>query len=308
MATTAFPVRQAEDGTGCTDVAMRKIMGALYPGRGIVSGLAVTGGATAAYSVAPGVAVCSKGEGDGNTLAYCEGGTVACSANAGSYPRRDVVWVTSHDLTQGDPDNLVTLGVTEGTPAAAPVDPEAPSYATPLAVMEIPAGAADTSQAAVVSTGGYAIPYGACTGLLVKRRYITNANVNISKQKTLMSQYFDLPTDRTVTFKCGTCMTPRDRDTSSTSSSKGEARVNVYVYLDGEQVAWLSNYCDEWATMRVAEVTVTVPAGRHLARMDVKAGTDWTTARFWYSANGSYPGQSFQAFDMGPVVATGESS
>ena len=306
MATTAFPVRQAEDGTGCTDVAMRKIMGALYPGRGIVSGLAVTGGATAAYAVAPGVAVCSKGEGDGNVLAYCEGGAVACSANAGSYARRDVVWVTSHDLTQGDPDNLVTLGVTEGEPSAAPVDPEPPSYATPLATVELPAGAADTSQAAVVSTGGYAIPYGACTGLLVNRRYISNKDIKISTQKTLMSQYFDLPTDRTVTFKCATCMTPKDREAGG-AQSVGEARVNVYVYLDGEQIAWLSTYADEWATPRWTEYTTTVPAGRHLARMDVKSASDWTTARFWcYS--GAPDGQRFQAFDMGPVVAAGESS
>ena len=303
MATTAFPVRQAEDGTGCTDIAMRRIMGALYPSKGIVSGLAVTGGSTAAYTVAPGVAVCSKGESDGNTLAYCEGGTVACSANAGSYARHDVVWVTSHDLTQGDPDNLVTLGVTEGTPAAAPVDPDVPAYATPLAVMEMPAGASDTSQAAVISVGGYAVPYGTSRGLLVNRRYTLNANKNISKQTTLMSQYFELPTARTVTFKCGTCVKPMDRDTAS-AQAKGEARLNIYVYLDGEQVAWLNNYCDEWATTRWTEYTMTVPAGKHLARMDVKSGDDWTTARFW-CYTGAPDGQRFQAFDMGaPMEAS----
>lgn len=305
MATTAFPVRQDGE-VGCTDLTMRKITAALYPGRGIVTGLEVTGSSALGYSVAPGVAVCSKGESDGNTLAYCEGGTVACSANAGSYPRIDAVWVAAHDKTQGDPDNLVTLGVTEGTPAAAPVAPDVPGYATLLATMQLAAGAATTQQAVRVDGGSYAVPYGASRGLLVNRRYISNRDIKISQQKTLMSQYFDLPTDRVVTFKAATCMTPKDR-TQTSQQARGEARVNIYFYLDGERVAWLSNYCDEWATARWTEYTMTVPAGRHLARMDVKSGDDWTTARFWcYDA--APMGQQFQLFDMGAPVTEGTSS
>ena len=47
--------------------------------------------------------------------------------------------------------------------------------------------------------------------------------------------------------------------------------------------------------------------GRHLARMDVKSGDDWTTARFWcYDA--APMGQQFQLFDMGAPVAEGTSS
>lgn len=306
MSTTAFPVRQSEDGVGCTDIAMRRMIGALYPNTGIVSGLAVTGTSNAAYSVASGVAVCSKGSSDGNTVAYYEGGTVATTANSSSYPRIDSVWITSHDLTQGDPDNLVTLGVTSGTASASPVAPSIPAYATLLATMNMPAGATSTQQAENTGQGAYAIPYGASCGQLVNRRYIANREINISTQKVLMSQSFELPSPRTVTFKCGTCLRPMDR-TQTSQQAKGEARVNIFVYLDGEQIAWLSNYCDEWATTRWAECTTTVPAGKHTARMDVKSGDDWTTARFWcYSA--APQGQQFQAFDMGPVTTVGESS
>ena len=299
MSTVAFPVRQDGE-VGCTDITMRKIMGALFTGTGVVSGLEVTGGSSAAYHVSEGVAVCSKGTSDGKTLAYVEASDVACSGNSSGYPRIDCVWVAAHDKTQGDPDNLVTLGVTEGTPAATPVEPDPPAGATMLATMQLAAGATNTQQAVQVSTAGYTSLYGTSRGLLVNRRYIANKDINIKTQKTLMSQYFDLPTDRVVTFKAATNMTPRDR-TQTSQQAKGEARVNIYFYLDGEQVAWLSNYCDEWATARWTEYTMTVPAGRHLARMDVKSGDDWTTARFWcYSA--APMGQQFQLFDMGVPV------
>lgn len=166
MSTTAFPVRQTSEGVGCTDFAMRRIFGALYPDTGIVTGLTVTGGNSLGYTVAEGVAVCSKGEADGSTLAYCEGGTVAVKANSASNPRIDVVWVTAHDVTQGDSDNLVTLGVTQGTAAASPTEPAIPAYATKLAAMQMPAGATTTASATQYGKAPVAVPYGATMGLL----------------------------------------------------------------------------------------------------------------------------------------------
>lgn len=147
MSTTAFPVRQTTDGVGCTDVTMRKIMAALYPTKGIVDGLTVSGQNALSYKVTSGVTVCSKGSSDGTVLAYSEGGSVATAANPASNPRIDVVWVTSHDVTQGDSDNLVTLGCTQGTAAATPTEPDIPSYATKIAAMQLPANATTTANA-----------------------------------------------------------------------------------------------------------------------------------------------------------------
>lgn len=166
MSTTAFPVRQSDDGTGCTDIALRHIMGALYPYTGIVAGLNVTGGNTLAYNIAEGVAVCSKGEADGNTLAYYEGGAVDTTANSGSNPRIDVIWITSHDLTQGDSDNLVTVGVTQGTAAASPEEPALEQGQTKLAAMLVPASATTTQGCTAYGTAASATPYGGNLGLL----------------------------------------------------------------------------------------------------------------------------------------------
>lgn len=56
MTTTAFPVRQTEAGVGCTDIAMRKIFGALYPDKGVITGLSVKGGNSLSYTVSEGAA------------------------------------------------------------------------------------------------------------------------------------------------------------------------------------------------------------------------------------------------------------
>lgn len=171
MSTTAFGVRQTSEGVGCTDVSLRKITGALYPDKGIVSGLEVSGQNGTYYKVGEGVAVCSKGDADGNTLAHFEGGTVDVSANAASNPRIDVIWLTSHDVTQGDSDNLVTLGVTQGTAAATPAEPSIPTYATKLCAMKVPANATTTASATKYGEYDYAVPYGSNRGLLL---YATN--------------------------------------------------------------------------------------------------------------------------------------
>jgi hypothetical protein len=62
MADVALGVRNSgADGT--TPLALRRILAALFPHAGVVGGLAVSGGPALAYSVAAGVAVCSKGLG-----------------------------------------------------------------------------------------------------------------------------------------------------------------------------------------------------------------------------------------------------
>lgn len=151
MSNTAFGVAQTSAGVGTTDTDMRKIIAAQWESTGVIDGLAVTGTTSLYYKVAAGVAVCSKGASDGKTLAYFSGGnTSAVSANSSGNPRIDCIWITAHDATQGDSDNLVTLGVTQGTPAATPVAPTLPTYATLLAEMLLPAGATTTANATVL--------------------------------------------------------------------------------------------------------------------------------------------------------------
>ena len=200
MSTTAFPVRQSSGGVGTTDIQLRNIIRYLYPTKGIVGGLTVTGTTLMRYQVAGGLAVCSKGESDGNTLAYYEGGTTnTVSTNSASNPRIDVVWITSHDITQGDSNNLVTLGVTTGTAAAAPAEPTIPTYATKLASMLVPAGASTTAGCTQYGTADYSIPYAANLGMM--HNYLDTTNNVVYNQAVWIDQdaaIIDLPTDRIV--------------------------------------------------------------------------------------------------------------
>lgn len=299
MATTAFPVRQTSDGVGCTDVTMRKIMAALYPDKGIISGLNVSGASSAAYTVGSGVAVCSKGSGDGNVLAYYEGGTVATTANSSGNPRIDSVWIESHDATQGDSDNLVALGVTQGTPAAAPVAPSIPTDATLLANMMVPGGASGMSQAAVADTGAYSVPYGASLGVLVNRSYVYNGEFITTQQKTLMSGNFNLPTARTIQLKATTTMS----SVGDTDWVEDAGMVYVRFYLDGQYVQQFGRpvYRQKFADSAYCEWNMTVPAGNHTARLDIFSRTN-DRIKMWYVAGeNGYPGQRFQVVDLGPA-------
>lgn len=172
MDSTALGVRQDADGNGTTDVAMRHILAAQWANTGVIDGLAVTGGTTMAYKVSAGTAVCSKGPSDGRVLAWWPGGTTdVVAANPASNPRTDVVYVYSNDMTQGDPDNLVHVGVAVGTASVTAPAPSIPTYATPLAYMRVPSGATNTQQTTLAQPVGNAIPYGGSLGLLLDKVY-----------------------------------------------------------------------------------------------------------------------------------------
>lgn len=161
MSNTAFGVAQTSAGVGTTDTDMRKIIAAQWESTGVIDGLAVTGTTSLYYKVAAGVAVCSKGASDGKTLAYFSGGsTPTVSANSSGNPRIDCIWITAHDATHGDSDNLVTLGVTQGTAAATPTAPTIPTYATLLAAMLVPAGATTTATATIAVSATVPNHYG----------------------------------------------------------------------------------------------------------------------------------------------------
>ena len=272
MSNTAFGVAQTSAGVGTTDTDMRKIIAAQWESTGVIDGLAVTGTTSLCYAVAAGVAVCSKGAGDGKTLAYFAGGlTATVAANSSGSPRIDCIWITSHDATQGDSDNLVTIGVTQGTASATPTAPTIPTYATLLAEMLVPAGATTTANATQAASVGYAIPYGASLG-----RIGYGANTQTIDQNWDSTWYLQaaasvaVATDRLVEV---------DFDArASVDSGTDASSYYVKVQVDGVDV---TDGLDEmpvfdvWVRNRIT-FPLTLQAGSHVIAVHAKANTGKT--------------------------------
>ncbi len=300
MSNTALGVAQSSAGVGTTDTAMRHILGAQWESTGVVDGLAVTGGTTLAYAVAAGVAVCSKGASDGKTLAWFEGGsTTTVAANTAGNPRIDCIWITSHDLTQGDSDNLVTLGVTQGTPAATPTAPTIPTYATLLAQMRMPAGATTTANATQAASIGYAIPYGASLGVLHDYRSTFDGEADTSATwYTENSATLYLPTDRLLEFRYARCMSSED------GSNLGSIMVQFFqdgvAFVQSEMLA-----TTKWETHEFSFVK-TVTAGNHAFgvqnRHQAGGGISYHYAAGSERGTSPLNGMTFQIIDRGVVV------
>ncbi|WP_298578711.1 hypothetical protein [uncultured Olegusella sp.] len=292
MGTTAFPIRQTWDGVGTTDTALRQIVAALYPNKGIISGLKVIGTNSLAYNVLAGVAVCSKGTSDGNTLAYSEGGSLTVAANDTDNPRIDTLWITSHDATQGDSDNLVTLGVTQGTAEAIPTEPQIPTYATKIVSMLMPAGAVTTASATQNGTADYAIPYGASLGVLHSYQDTTNGNQKPYNWKLQNAATISLPTDRILHLRY-----------SRSVSARKETSEYVAFLVDGEIVASGELTIGQFWAVRMFDAYVTVPAGTHsIAVKDKLRGDAQFNYRVAANENGmNFLGMQFQIIDAGVV-------
>lgn len=291
---TAYAVQQ--NGTvGTTAADLRKMIAYKWASTGIVGGLKVTGRSNLAYNVAAGMAICSKGSSDGCTEAYWPGGqTPAVSANSGSNPRLDAIWVTSHDKTQGDSDNLVTVGVTEGTPAASPAAPSIPSYATLIALMKMPAGATKTSSASLHALGAGAIPYGSSLGVLVDQTDTANRSVLPASEYVYAQGTFTLPTRRqvdikqTFTWRC-------------TAGADGSAYTSVFV--DGAQVSACEVRAEpSLATSQYLETSVVLEAGTHTVQGKIRRGVNGDKVERYWSANG-WAGQHMQVVDAGAVAS-----
>lgn len=291
---TAYAVQQ--DGTiGTTAADLRKMIAYKWASTGIVGGLKVTGRSNLAYNVAAGMAICSKGASDGCTEAYWPGGqTPAVSANSGSNPRLDAIWVTSHDKTQGDSDNLVTVGVTQGTPAATPEPPTIPADATLLALMQMPAGATKTSAASAYSVGAGAIPYGSSLGVLVDSVDKANRSVLPASEYVYAQGTFTLPTRRqidikqTYTWRC-------------TAGADGSAYTSVFV--DGAQVSACEVRAEpSLATSQYLETSVVLEAGTHTVQGKIRRGVNGDKVERYWSANG-WAGQHMQVVDAGAVAS-----
>lgn len=296
MSNVALGVAQTSAGVGTTDTDMRKIIAAQWESTGVIDGLAVTGTTSLYYSVAAGVAVCSKGASDGKTLAYFAGGsTPAVSANSSGNPRIDCIWITSHDLTQGDADNLVTLGVTQGTPAATPTAPAIPTYATLLAQMCMPAGATTTANAAQAASIGYAIPYGASLGMLAENVLTMDGIGDGTVNNWYIEQTtgFFIPTDRLITFRFYVCASASDGNYSDWYQS---------FVLDGAEIANSGgefHLTSGWST-QMHEFSTTIHGGNHTVA--VKSGLRGGAAPHFHYAGDKYTsfyGRRLQVWDSG---------
>ena len=253
---TALGVQPDSSGNGVTPLTHRKIIDALWASTGIVTGLGVTGRNDLKYDVAAGVAICSRGDADGKTEAYWPGGqTTAVAAGDSTWPRIDRVWIKAHDMSQGDSDNQVVVGVTQGTPAANPAAPATPDGCTRVIDMLLPAGASSTAKATKPHSADYAYPYGMSAGVLasqnVNQRYMIPENRQWVKRCSVSLR---LTTDRTVKVawkaraSCGT-------DNSLMGSYFVQLRADGQVLNSGanEASSWIKGAFDEIGVWRFAE-------------------------------------------------------
>lgn len=278
---------------GTTAQDMRHILGALYPSTGVIDGLEVTGDTTLSYTVAPGVAVCSRGASDGAVLARYEGGTTdPVEANASSSPRLDIIWLAAHDAAQGDADNLVVVGVTQGTAAAVPVAPDIPTYATELARMLVPGGATTTANATMASTVGYAVPYGASLGTLYHR--VSTFDNQLSEDTSRWWREFEpavtLMQDRRIELMWSCCMS------AVTASNPGSLLLEFK--LDGVGI-WMTEVgtTKYWETYYISH-EMDVPKGTHTFGCYIKKHSGGKIARHYSPDSGSSSARNGETFDV----------
>ena len=297
MADVALGVRNSgADGT--TPLALRLALAALFPQAGILSGLSVKGSSSLAYSVAAGVAVCTRGAGDGSTLAtVAAGSTPAVAANGTGYPRIDAVWVAAHDMDQGDPDNHVTLGVTQGTAAASPARPSVPTYATVLAYMRLPAGATTTAQATVEARGDVAAASGGTLGLLGEAAL--NADRDISTGGT-WDDFYTVAVTATVPSKHLVRVDYR-ATLSAPGGYTGWTRVRPYLTVDGAEVKGSRRKWPVWTGPELTHSSSCVAelsAGTHTVELHLAYdGGDWGLS----IVDGGTGGAALSVWDEGAV-------
>lgn len=310
MSTVALGVSPDTNGAGVTPLVHRRIIGAQWANTGLVDGLNVTGRSDLRYNVSAGVAVCSRGDSDGKTLAYYEGGkTNAVAAGDPSNPRIDIVWIQAHNLMEyKDSDNYVTVGVTQGSPSASLAEPTIPAGATMLRKMKMPAGASSTASAVQMWSADYAIPYGASLGKIGEnwdRRDMTGDST-VKKYYFEQQIDFDLPSDRMLelSFKCN--LSSAGATSWTDTSHRTEWAIGFQIDnkdLDHSCANFVSY--GAWETHETSYVTA-VSKGHHTARLRTWL-QNGNAPVFHYNASQDnkdalWCGRRFIIWDRGQVV------
>lgn len=296
---TALGIRQSGSGVGTSDSDLRHIIAGRWQSRGIVAGFATKGKGGLTYEVGQGLAICGRdSEGsDGYTEAWWPGGsTPAVSANSGSAARHDAIWVCAHDITKGDRDNLVAVGVTED------VDHNSvPAYATRVFTMTLPAGATTTANASVLEAGRYALPFGASLGPIA---YVENSTASTwdtliaaGASQTVCQATFTVPTDRIVRADLTVCcwaVNPTTIDWLGSGyvdwSIDGQL-VDTFRFVCYPQSTSCFTFCDYQR----------VGAGTHTATMRIWGSAKAPASGIWldYGGTSYFPGQRLVLSDMG---------
>lgn len=282
----------------------RQIIDAMWMNTGVVKGCSVSGRADLSYQVAAGVAVCQRLAEDGKTVAvWPGGGSPAVPAGDAAHPRIDCVYVVAHNENDfGDADNLTTLGVAVGTPAASPSNPSVPAGATPLRYMRLPANATSTQTATPVGSIEYAIPYGANLGMLARSQVTNSFELGhssgwVSKIKTTIN----LPTDRSLRL-CA-YMNFHAKGTNGGNDTRYVSEIALQFRIDGKQVGHLFNFPSygSW-TSHQGESTINCTQGTHTVEV-LLFNRYGNPAIFHYSDDGNqWAGVILEVHDNGPSI------
>lgn len=303
--TVGLGIAPDESGRGVDPLTHRRIIASHWHNAGIMQGLAVSGRSDLRYNVSAGCAVVSRGGADGMVEVYYPGGqTPAVTAADPSNPRIDVVWIKANDPTQGDSDNQVTVGVTQGTPSPNPVDPKLPTGALRLMSMRLPAGATNTAGATKPHSQDFAIPYGAQLGLLAESVDTRDFYCDNTVRKWWEEGHvkFYLPTDRLIELEFTASMACPDAYPGYISFG-----LNHFV-LDGKPVPHSGAEWQLGSTWKNLEtrVLVQVNAGEHTAAFSTGVTGIGTTTNSphpycRYSDNNgmTYRGRLIRVWDRG---------
>lgn len=289
-------VRAGNGWQGCDAHTHRKIIASHWEAFGIVAGLNVTTANTLAYQVSEGVAVTSRSATDGAMEAYWGGGaSPAVEANQSTNPRIDCVWLQAHNQKElRDTDNLVVIGVTQGTPAATPVKPTPPAGVTVLAWMQVPANSTSLTAATRVGEIDYAIPYGAAQGLIASAQLKQDTTLNNTQREWCRVQV-NLPTDRDLECMVTICASAAGANGAGDLSKYSEVRGQVLI--DGNPVGDFFNYCFRGA-WEPYQFRTNIGCVRGVHTISIKCWVGYgSNANVHY--NGSWPGIKLDVIDQG---------
>lgn len=302
MTTTALGIMQSAAGVGLDPITHRRIIKSKWENVGVVTGLEVSGRSDLRYNVAAGVAVVSRSDTDGYAEAYWEGGqTPAVSAGDPSNPRVDSIWIKANDIQQGDEDNFVVIGVTQGTPSSSPVAPTLPVGCVCIAKRRVPAGATSTSSSQLFEDREFAIPYGASLGLLAEYHDKTDV-VESAKPLTVVTRYnqkVTLPTRRLIELDLLVCAFSSDDSDHSNLYTSFVMDGNVIANAGGETRL----DADSAQTFQRTHV-LEVPSGTHtfgaaFAYSRVAPHYRYGSYAQYGNVNLSFPGRVFRIWDRG---------
>jgi hypothetical protein len=274
---------------GLSDQNMRQILAANFQLPGLIwKGGNPSGTSGLSYNVPAMVGAIRRSTAYGLVQAYAPAQSVQTTAGDGTYDRYDVIYLQANDTLAGDPDNLVHVGVEQGTPASTPTVPALQPNQIPMFVMKAPKGMTATSSSTwQTKLLWYAIPYGGRLSRIGYDKATQNYTVQEdNKWHPQLSADFFVPTDRRVhiTYKAVSSV--------GTNANKADANANMGSYflqfrLDGTIINDIHSpvidaYCDEIMSFRYdqpayAFYDVTVTPGQHTLATWVYGNKGWLT-------------------------------